>query len=191
MEFSCTAPDLHRPHTGSFYSKLRLRKRWTKSRLRIVAVIPPAGMVEMKNKVPVVGNNGMVERQPTHAAPVFEFPPRITQYVSLDALIGQLDMKDELALWYRIALVENLSHHLIAKIEPLALNPWLIGGDDEAHEIGRPRQFRGRLAEFRDLMELALRCDLVSESQNDRVDKPGPWRQGVTSGVLRSSASLM
>lgn len=124
----------------------------------------------MDNVIAVVGCDGIIEGQRSDATPILVMSPRNAQDFPFSAFIGHFDEKNELALGLGIARIENLPQNLIAEIEIVALDPWLLPRDNQAHEFRRPCGFVPRLAQFGDLIDLALAVLLIDEDKDDSLD---------------------
>ena len=81
--------------------------------------------------------------------------------------IRHFDVKNELAFWNRIALVENLAQDFVTEIQLFTFDPGLTGRDEQAHEFGRARGFVQRFPEFGDRVELTHAGYLIDEGKNN------------------------
>jgi hypothetical protein len=154
-------------------------------RCRIIPVVAPARMIEMNDKVAVVGNDGVVEDQLADTAPILEGSPHETQDVTRRPFIRHFDVKGELAFWNGIAHVENLRHDFVAEIQVFTFDPGLIGRDEEAHEHRRLRGFVLSFTKLGNLVDLAHGGVLVDDGKNNTRDgqtwpAPGSYIGSIT-----------
>ena len=88
---------------------------------RVVAILPPGGMIEVDDRVSVVGDDSVVEHQLPDVLPVLERAPLAERGAGGRAFVGYLDVERQRALRHGIARVEDVRHHLVAEIERV---PW-------------------------------------------------------------------
>src|SRR5438034_7513374 len=105
-------------------------------------------MAEVDDEIAVVGNDGVVENDPSNTPPIFERAPLKDRQPARRALVGHFNVEGERALGLGIALVENLRHDLVAKVQRLAFDPRLLRRDQKALELRRPRPFALRFADL-------------------------------------------
>src|SRR5262249_18330453 len=128
---------------------------------RIVPVIPPSRVVEVNHKIAVVRDDSVIEGQSAHIAPVFESAMLRECRTLRGALIGRLDPERKSAFWHRLALVKNLRHYLVTKVQCPPLNSQLLRRNQKAHKPGTAGGFTRWLSEFSDLVQLAVRRLLI------------------------------
>src|SRR5258708_438960 len=109
-------------------------------------------MVEVDDGIAIVGDDRIIEDHGADPAPVSKRASLPQRRSTGGAFVSHFDVESECALWFRIALVENLRHNLITEIEVFALYPQLLGRHQQAHKFRRSRRQRLRLAELRDLV---------------------------------------
>src|SRR5262249_25394084 len=138
---------------------------------RIVAVVAPGGMAEVDDEIAVVRSHGVIEDYSSDAPPIFESAPFKGWQASRRSFVGHFDIesKGTLGLW--IALVENLRHDLVAKIQPFAFDPGLLRRDQQAHNLWRAHGFAARVAQLGDLVELALGRLFIDALENRAGDE--------------------
>src|SRR5438445_12875388 len=133
-------------------------------------------MAEVDDEIAVVGSDGVVENDPSNTPPIFERAPLKDRQPARRALVGHFNVEGERALGLGIALVENLRHDLVAKVQRLAFDPRLLRRDQKALELRRPRPFALRFAELGDLIQLPLRrllIDALKDGAGDQQDRQG------------------
>src|SRR4030095_8793730 len=96
-------------------------------------------MVEMKDEIAVVGDDGVVERQRAHAAPVTERPPLLRYQPRRMHVGGVLYVVRLRVFGRRIAAIEDLRHDLVPEVEALSLDSRLVWRDEQSHELRRAR----------------------------------------------------
>src|SRR5262245_4532103 len=128
-------------------------------------------MAEVDNEITVVGSDGVIENHSSDAAPLLERAPLEERQSARRPFIGYLDVEGERALGLRIALVENLRHDLVAKIQRFAFDLGLLRRDQQAHETRRACGLPIWFAELSDLVELALRRLLIDALKDHARDQ--------------------
>jgi hypothetical protein len=74
-------------------------------------------MVEVKHRITVVRDDGVAKHDGADGAPIGDRAPNAEGGAADGALIGGLDRERQHAFRHRVAAIEYLRHHLVAKIE--------------------------------------------------------------------------
>src|SRR5260370_42301779 len=83
---------------------------YSSCRGRIVSVASPSWMVEVNDRIAIIGDHGIIKLQRADAAPVSERPPLAQSRSVRGTFVGPFDVKSESALWLGITIFENLRH---------------------------------------------------------------------------------
>ena len=94
-------------------------------------------MIEVDYRIPVIGNNRIVEAQRSESPPVSKSTPLAECRTTGRAFVRHLNAESERALGTGISSIENVRHDLVAEIETFTFHPQLAGWDQQPHELGR------------------------------------------------------
>src|SRR5260370_4469832 len=136
----------------------------------VVMVVTPRRMSEMDDEVAIVRNDRPVEADGTDVAPIQEGALLAEEPAVRLPVIGDLDVESERALRPGVAAVVDLRHDLVAEVQPRALDSGLGRRHRETHEGRRARWLAWRLAELRNLVELANARLVVDQLEHDPDD---------------------
>src|SRR5271166_152135 len=142
-------------------------------------------------RIQVIGDNSVVESQFADTTPIAEGARLQERGASRGTLVGHFDTEGECAFRCDVALVENLRHDFITKIQSFSFNSGLFCRDQKAHKLGTSRGFVRWLSKLCDLVELAMRRLVINALKNNTCDQQNWHPAAPTPGMdIRSVAKL-
>ena len=118
-------------------------------------------MVKVDHKITVVRDDRIIENQFADRTPITEDAPLKYGRAVRRAFIRHFNVKGDGAFWAGVALVKNLRHDFVTKIQRFAVNSGLLRRDKKAHELWCSRGCIFRFAEFGDGVKLSDRGFLI------------------------------
>src|SRR6516164_5419344 len=128
-------------------------------------------MIEVKYKVPVIGDDRVIEPQHADGAPIAKSAPLQERRASRRTLIGHFNAESQGTFRRGVALVKNLRHDLVAKIQRWTFDSGLLWRDQKAHKLWASCGLRIWFSELGDLVQLTVRGLLVDEIKERACNK--------------------
>ena len=122
---------------------------------RIILVVSPGRVMEMNDKVAVVGCDRLVKGNGTNRTPITERPPLKHRRPACFAFVRDLNLERKSPFRRTHAPIIDLRHYLVAKIQIFAMNSWLTTSNQQTHVCWGSRGFILRLCELGDRIKLA------------------------------------